>query len=97
MKPILITLLFIPPIVFLVALGHFWWQRVSRSPLAAHQVVRFLFWMVLAFGPLGGWMFATMNQPYYLLWVIVGIQWIIGVIRLAVWLSDHRRRLEARS
>lgn len=97
MKPILITLLLIPPILLVVTLGHLWWRRVSRSPATAYQVQRVLFWILLALGPLGVWVFTRLDHPYYLLWVLIAIQWILGVIRGIPLLREYKSRLDSKT
>ena len=95
MKPILITLLFIPPILFVVTLGHLWWHRISKSPVKAYRVQFLLFWALVALGPVSLWYVARLDHTYYFFWALVAVQWIVGVVRGIPALRDCRRRLNS--
>jgi len=96
MEPILVTLVFIPPILLVVTLGHLYWRHASKSPRAAYGIIRLLFWFFVAFGPLSVWLLARLEHPFYLLWGIIAVQWIVGIVRFVPVLRHYRERVEYR-
>ena len=94
LRPIIITLLTVPPIVLVVTVAYFWWQRhVSPSRIRSHRLYWLGFWILLAFGPLAVWLFLREKQPDYWIWGMIAVQWIVGILRGITKLRDYRRRL----
>jgi hypothetical protein len=93
MQPILITLLFIPPIVLVVAFVALWWQlHVAPPQVTSFRASRISFWILLALAPGLLWLFVHQRQPDYLLWIVIGLQWVVGIARGIPALRAYRRR-----
>jgi hypothetical protein len=97
MEPIIITLLCMPPVLLVVTLVYFWWQRhISPSLVSSYRLSRFTFWLALALGPILVWLFIRQRQPDYFIWSLIGIQWVVGISRGILELRNYRKRLASR-
>jgi hypothetical protein len=96
-KPIVITLLTVLPMVLVVTMAYFWWQRhVSPSLVRSYRMSWLGFWILLAFGPLSVWLFLHEKRPDYWIWGMIAVQWVVGILRGIPKLRDYRRRLAAK-
>jgi hypothetical protein len=94
MEPIIITLLCMPPILLVVTVVYFWWQRhISPSLALSYRIARFMFWLLLAFGPILVWEFLREKQADYWIWGMIAVQWVVGISRGIPELRNYRKRL----
>jgi hypothetical protein len=82
MKPILITLLFIPPILFVVAIVYLWWRRASVVATTRRRVLSWIFAANLVLGPLGAWYWLSTARSDFdvLLLLCFGVCWACAVV-----------------
>jgi CDP-diglyceride synthetase len=100
MKPIFITLLFAPLILFVVAVVYLWWQRASAVASTRRRIFGSLLGANLVLGPLGLWyLLSTAHSNFDVVWIFVCFGfWTYAVVDCIRQLrNDYKRSAHQRT